>query len=1197
MNPGDSTITDKAVEPGLPRLYRPLYRLLIILLIFGIGLALSLYFFYSAKMYAQEKTAFAFQEESRKYINALQNALHHNQHELDALHAFFLGSEKVERHEFNAFANHLLFHNPAIQALEWIPRVPAHMRDEFEKQAVNSGITNFEIKQAAGQVIMIRAGERDEYFPVFYVEPLEGNEKVLGFDLASNSVRREALERARDTGLPVATARITLVQEKEEQFGFLVFQPVYEHEKQLGTIDDRRRYLKGFVLGVYRVGDIIEKALAEFEPSGIDVYLFDQSAPADSRILYVHPSRARTKPFISVVTEADVRKEFHFAGTIDVSERKWLMILTPAPEFFPLQESNIAWIGLAAGILLSAILGGIVMLVLDHSAATRLHADEWAKEVLERRKIENKLARLVKRLEVQARIEKAIVGAGSLKEIAVIVTEGVPELVPCERISVVTFDLMKNTARALAVSAGAETQLRTDYECSFDDFGVSEDFRNGKVSIQIDLASAGEEITKTDKSLFDEGIRSYMSVPLMYEGRLVGSLNIGRCRPGAFSDEDINVIEDVASSLAVAIKSKETEENLIESEKKFRSIYDSAMDGILVAHAETKQFISGNKMICTMLGYGPDEIVRLRVNHIHPEEDLPYVIDQFEKQAGGEIVIAENIPIKRKDGSIFHADISASAVTLEGEQYQVGIFRDISARKKAEEALRHERDRAQTYLDVAGVMLLAIGVDGRVKLINKKGCDILGCSEEGVIEENWFDLFIPMHERENIRNGFNKIIAGELTQWAYHVNPIVTRNGQERIIAWHNALLKNDQGDIIGTLSSGEDITERRRLEEQLQHAMKMEAVGQLAGGVAHDFNNILTAIIGYGNLLQMKIGEDNPLRMHVDHILSSAERAANLVQSLLAFSRKQVINPQPVNLNEVVERIERLLSRVIGEDIQLEIALAAEEIRILADAGQIEQVIMNMAANARDAMPDGGQLNIKTGLSVIDEDYAGSHVLAKQGTFGVLTIEDTGSGMDEATRTRMYEPFFTTKEVGKGTGLGMSIVYGIIEQHQGFIDVSSKPGKGAAFRIYLPISRLEAVHGEDEKKQTEEIGVTHLATETILLAEDDERVRKLIKDILEHRGYNVIMAEDGDDALVKFNENQARVQLLLLDVIMPKKNGKDVYDEISRMKPGIKALFLSGYTADIIHKKGIIEDGLNFIMKPVSIKDLLDKVRAVLDA
>jgi PAS domain S-box-containing protein len=1197
MNPGDRNTAGKAIEPSLPWLYRLRSRILIVFFILGIGVASSLYFFYSSKAFELEKTAFAFQEKSREYIDAFQDSLQHNEHELNALHAFFLGSEKVERYEFNEFVNHLLFHNPAIQALEWIPRVTAHMRDEFEKQARRNGITDFEITEEAGSGIMIRAGQRDEYFPVFFVEPYEENEKALGFDLGSDSARRAALEIARDTGLAAATSRITLVQEKEGQFGFLVFHPVYQRVKQLGTIEDRRRNLMGFVLGVYRMSEIFEKAIAHFNPAGMDVYFFDQSAPADSRFLYFHPSRTRLAPVTPSGTEAEIKESFHYAGSVDVGGRKWQLVFKPVPGFFASKETSVPWTGLATGILFTSILGGIVGLVLDHSAATRLHAVKLQEEVVERGKIESKLSGMVKRLEVLIRIEKAIVGAGSLEEIAGIVTSGVQELTTCDRSSVVEFDLVANSARVLAVTTDGETKLGTDYQCSLDDFGLSEDLRNGKVGIQIDLASAGEEITPTDKMLYDEGIRSYINVPLMHRGRLVGSLNMGANRPEAFADEDIQSVKDISSSLAVAIKSRETEKNLLESEQKFRSIYDSAMDGILVVNLETKEFISGNNMVCAMLGYSPDEIVHLSVQDIHPEEDLPHVIDQFEKQARGEFAIAENIPIKRKDGSIFYADISASTVTLEGERYQVGIFRDISGRKMTEEALRYERDRAQKYLDVAGMMFLVIGRDEKVKMINKKGCEILSCVEESIIGENWFDVFIPQHERQKTRDGFNKIITGDMEHWEYHENSIVTKNGQEKIIAWHNVVLKNEQGETIGTLSSGEDITEHRRLEEQLQHAMKMEAVGQLAGGIAHDFNNILTAIIGYGNLLQMKIEEGDPLRMHVDHILSSSERATNLVQSLLAFSRKQIISPQPVNLNEIVERIERLLSRVIGEDIQLQTALTEEEIRIMADAGQIEQVIMNVAANARDAMPDGGQLTLKTGISVIDEDFIAKHAFAKEGTFGVLTMEDTGSGMDETVRTRIYEPFFTTKEVGKGTGLGLSIVYGIIEQHDGFMDVSSEPGKGTAFRIYLPATSPEAEHVADEKEEPEGLALEHPVTETILLAEDDDRVRKLIRDILEHRGYSVITAEDGDDALIKFKENQARVQLLLLDVIMPKKNGKDVYDEISRMRPGIKALFLSGYTADIIHKKGIIDDGLSFIMKPVSIKDLLEKVRTVLEA
>lgn len=1196
MNPEGSHITKKAVESGQPWLFRPQYRILIVLFIFGMGVAVSLYFFTIARTYEQDKGMLVFKDKSRKYIDAFQDYLQHHQHDLDALRAFFLGSQKVERHEFAEYVNHLLFHNPAIQALEWIPHVPADMRDEFEQQARAEGHPDFEFTEQAAQGYMTRAGQRDEYFPVYYIEPLEGNERAIGFDLNSDKSRQQALEKARDTGIPTATERITLVQEKEDQFGFLLFHSVYKPEMPSKTALDHRRYLKGFVLGVYRIGDIFENAIAQFDPSGIDFYLFDESAPEGSSFLYVHSSRTRTEPVAPAITKAELRKGYHYSGTIDVGGRKWLVIAKHAPGFFALQKSGMPWIALTAGILLSAIMGGIIMLILDHSAATRLHSDELEKEILERRNIERKLSGLVKRLEVIVQIEKAIVGAETLEEIAKIVTEGIEQIILCDRSSVVKFDFTKNTARVLAVTTHAETQIAADYECSLDEYGISEGLWNGEMKIQNNLTTDGEDISAIDRMLHDEGIRSYINMPLMHDGGLVGALNVGANRPEAMSDNDIDVVRDVASLLAIAIKNKEIEKHLLESEQKFRSIYDSALDGILVAHIKTRNFISGNATICTMLGYSPDELLRLGVQDIHPEENLPHVIEQFEKQAQGKFSIAENIPVKRKDGSIFYADISASTVTLEEEEYQVGIFRDISARKEAEEALRSERDRAQRYLDVAGVMLLAIGPDEKVKLINRRGCEILACDEKGVVGANWFDTFIPEEGRQEIRDGFNKIIAGNMEQWEYHINPVITRTGKKKIIAWHNSLLKNADGQVVATLSSGEDITERRKLEEQLHQAAKMEAIGHLAGGIAHDFNNILTAIIGYGNLLRMKITE-KPLQTYVEHIISSSENAARLVQNLLAFSRKQGINAQPVDLNEIVKRIEALLRRVIGEDIELRTDLAKEEVRILADAGQIEQVIMNMAANARDAMPEGGRLFLKTAVADVEEDFVASHAFAKTGMYGVLTIEDTGSGIDKDVQTRIYEPFFTTKEVGKGTGLGLSIVYGIIEQHEGFIHVLSQLGQGTAFKIYIPVSRRTAEPVFDNKRELEEIETTTPSTETVLLAEDDDRVRKLIKDILEHRGYHIIEAEDGEIAIEKFRENQAQVALLLLDVIMPKKNGKDVYDEINRMKPGIKAIFLSGYTADIIQKKGIIDSGLGFIMKPVSIKNLLDKVRAVLDS
>ena len=387
------------------------------------------------------------------------------------------------------------------------------------------------------------------------------------------------------------------------------------------------------------------------------------------------------------------------------------------------------------------------------------------------------------------------------------------------------------------------------------------------------------------------------------------------------------------------------------------------------------------------------------------------------------------------------------------------------------------------------------------------------------------------------------------------------------------------------------DVTERLKLEDQLRQAQKMEAVGLLAGGVAHDFNNVLTAIIGYGNLLLMKLAGNDPLRTYAENILATSQRAAQLTQSLLAFSRKQVINPVAIDLNSIMRRVEKLLKRLIPEDIDLGTDFTGENTTILADSVQIEQVLMNLVTNARDAMPDGGTLTISSMITSPDDAVIAARGLGAGGPFVKLTVADTGAGMDERTRERIFEPFFTTKEMGKGTGLGLATVYGIVKQHKGFIDVESSPGRGTSFHLYFPLIRQDAAQTASRSSDTLKGG-----TETILVAEDDEMLRGLCRSILKEFGYNVIEARDGVDAVEVFRQNRDRIDMLLLDVIMPRKNGKAAYDEIRTIKADVKVLFISGYSADMISKEGILERGLHFISKPLSPTDLLQKVREVLD-
>jgi signal transduction histidine kinase/ActR/RegA family two-component response regulator len=382
-------------------------------------------------------------------------------------------------------------------------------------------------------------------------------------------------------------------------------------------------------------------------------------------------------------------------------------------------------------------------------------------------------------------------------------------------------------------------------------------------------------------------------------------------------------------------------------------------------------------------------------------------------------------------------------------------------------------------------------------------------------------------------------------------------------------------------------------LNEQLRQSQKMEAVGQLAGGIAHDFNNILMAIMGYGDLLRMKITEDNVLRKNVEHIIEAANRAAHLTHDLLKFSRRQVLNPEAIDLNEIVERIEALLRRGIGEKVDLRITFSGE-ILVYADRSQIELVLINLANNARDAMPDGGILSINISSAAVDAEFKRRHGFGEAGAYALVTITDTGIGMDEKTRMRIFEPFFTTKEVGKGTGLGLSMVYGIVKQHHGYINVESEPGKGTIFSIYLPKMPADT----KKTKLPEFVHEEKLSggSETLLVAEDDEAVRRLTCGLLEEAGYSIIEAVNGDDAIKKYSEYGNEIHLLILDMIMPGKGGLEALGEIRKMRPDARAIFVSGYSADKIYMDRMKVSESELVAKPISSGNLLRKVREILD-
>ncbi|MFH1020643.1 MAG: ATP-binding protein, partial [Pseudomonadota bacterium] len=406
-------------------------------------------------------------------------------------------------------------------------------------------------------------------------------------------------------------------------------------------------------------------------------------------------------------------------------------------------------------------------------------------------------------------------------------------------------------------------------------------------------------------------------------------------------------------------------------------------------------------------------------------------------------------------------------------------------------------------------------------------------------------------------------------------------------------------GKVVQVVEYTIDITERKKSEEareklysQLVASQKMEAVGILAGGVAHDFNNILTTILGYSQIMAMKLEETHPMREMVNEIYLAAERAAGLTRQLLAFSRKQIMQMKVVNLNTIVANISKMLGRLIGEDIQLRFVRTEAIGNIHADAGQIEQVIMNLVVNARDAMPDGGSLTIETGQIELDEKYAATRPGVQPGLYAVITVTDTGVGMTSEVQEQIFEPFFTAKTRGKGTGLGLSTVYGIVKQHNGHIYVYSEPGRGTTFKIYLPV-----IGGSVEELGVQDTRSMPLGKETVLIVDDDASIRRLLKDTLEPLGYDLIEAGSGEDALAVLERTERQIHLVLTDLIMPGMNGQELIDALRAARPGIKTILMSGYTDDIIVHHGALKPGVNFINKPLLPIALANKIREVLEA
>ncbi|MFL6210413.1 MAG: PAS domain S-box protein [Pyrinomonadaceae bacterium] len=633
---------------------------------------------------------------------------------------------------------------------------------------------------------------------------------------------------------------------------------------------------------------------------------------------------------------------------------------------------------------------------------------------------------------------------------------------------------------------------------------------------------------------------------------------------------------------------KRAEEAQRRSEEKYRGIFDNATMGIYQV-APDGTLLTANYTLARMLGYDATEELlqrNLAEDIYYRTEERAELLARYEPSS---VVVAVEVLWKKKDGSSLWVHINCRAIKDETGQtiYFDGFAHDITERKRAEQELSKSEERYRDLVENAHDIIYSHDLAGSYISVNKVVEQILGYTPEEALRLNLAQIVAPEY-LEKARQMIASKLAGERVT-AYDLE-LIAKDGR-RIAVEVNTKLIYQEGVAVGVQGIARDVTERKLLEEQLRQAQKMEAVGQLAGGVAHDFNNLLTAITGYSELTLMRLQAADPLRRNIEEVKKAGERAAALTRQLLAFSRKQVLQPKVIDLNAVVSELEKMLRRLIGEDIGLRTALAPTLGSIKADPGQIEQIIMNLVVNARDAMPQGGKLTIETQNVYLDEDYAKTHIAVTPGPYVLLAVSDTGTGMDEKIRARIFEPFFTTKEVGKGTGLGLSTVYGIVKQSGGNIWVYSEVGLGTTFKVYLP--RVD--EGAEEYQRGAETEAALYGTETILLAEDEEMVRKLAREVLEMYGYQVLEAANGGAALLICERHTEPIHLLITDVIMPEMSGRKLAARLARLRPEMKVLYMSGYTDNAIVHQGVLDEGTNFIQKPFAPHALAQKVRAVL--
>ncbi len=1171
---------------------------------------------------------------------------------------------ELDRKDFRGFVEPTFGRHPDLHGLSWNAVVAREDRAALEEKVRLEGFPQFQIAEQSPDGNVVRAGERGEYVVVLYIEPYQGNEQALGYDLASNPDRARALTAARDTGEITATPPIILVQETEEKPGFLFFAPVYRQGLPRETLDQRRRNLHSFVSGVFRGEPMVEEALAAFRAEGIDYRIVDTSDPDDARALYGD----------STSGDGADRSSLPLAWSTDleIAGRRWTVFFKATDAYTSAAQWGRVWVILTGGLFLTSLLGAFLLAVGGRASAIERKAEELRWQIEERRRAEK--ARSESEGQFRAVFENAAVGvaivdadehplmtnatlqrmlgysgeelaamtfsefshpedvdsdrkafgemvAGSLPHYEIekrLITKGGATLwghvaaslvrdsdgAPLFAVGVVRDvtqrkvaeeALQKNQSRLAAAQriarfASWEWDRRTDVVWLSDEayriFGVVSEAQEASFGGFLERVHPGdsERVRQATEDAL-AGMRPYD-----VEYRIVrpdGEVRICHTVGEVWRGEDGSP-EGIQATIHDITESRQAEQRAAH----FSSVLESSLNEIYAFDPETLRFVEVNRGARENLGYSIEELRGLSPLDLKPE----FTPDSFAAlleplRSGSDEKVEFNTFHRRKDGTEYPVEVHLQLIT-HGEPIFVAIILDVTERMASERALLH----TQFSVDHAVDGIFWVEEDGRFSYVNNAACELTGQTRESLLAMSVFDID-PNYSRDMWTEFWEMVQAKDNL-----VIESLMRRKNGTLFPTEIAINYLEVEGIGKCFATARDISERKgaeeeriKLEMKVREAQKLESLGVLAGGIAHDFNNLLVGVVGNAALAQEQLAPDAPAREAVREIEISAERAADLANQLLAYSGRGKFVVEPIDLSDLVDEIAHLAEVSVSKKAVVAYDLARNLSSIDCDATQVRQIVLNLITNASEAIgEEPGVVTVRTGQVDCDTAYlADTRAAAKlpEGSYVFVEVADTGAGMDEETQAKIFDPFFTTKFTGRG--LGLAAVLGIVRSHRGAIEVQSEPNCGTRIKVLFPAS--EKTVPESPKPVPEE--PAWKGAGTVLLVDDEPLVLRVAARMLERYGFDVISAVDGVEAVELYRERADDIDLVLLDLTMPRMGGEETFLELRRIREDVKVILSSGYVEQDSTSHFAGRGLAGFIQKPYRLGPLRDRIREVLES